>query len=193
MGDCCGISVGITLDSCFVLFLLSGFHPIHVGMSNISNSSILEEVLTKLINLILSPERCVMIWDDFWSPWCRNRVSFGAWSVSFALNTPKMLLPNSRLPVKKTFLYLHCLVSAAFEFKMYMFPKKDPQYFQLPGWQQHMHLRCIGPLEDALKDVDGAYDSCNEAWARGEADKFRSTEFASYLFFISNQTLPNVL
>jgi hypothetical protein len=35
-------------------------------------------------------------------------------------------------------------------------------------------LRCLPALEKAIKEVDGAYDACNEAWALGEADKFRS-------------------
>ena len=34
--------------------------------------------------------------------------------------------------------------------------------------------RCVPALETSIKEVDAAYDSCNEAWARGEADKFRS-------------------
>ena len=36
--------------------------------------------------------------------------------------------------------------------------------------------RCVPTLEAAVKEVDGSYDLCNEAWARGEADKFRSPE-----------------
>ena len=36
--------------------------------------------------------------------------------------------------------------------------------------------RCVPTLESSVKEVDSAYDQCNEAWARGEADKFRSAE-----------------
>lgn len=45
-------------------------------------------------------------------------------------------------------------------------------------WMVQCNLmpRCLPALEVAIKDVDGAFDSCNEAWARGEADKFRSNE-----------------
>lgn len=39
------------------------------------------------------------------------------------------------------------------------------------------HPRCVPSLENAIKEVDAAYDSCNEAWAQGEADKFRSVKF----------------
>ena len=42
--------------------------------------------------------------------------------------------------------------------------------------------RCIPALEAAVKEVDMAYDSCNEAWARGEADKFGSPELHAQFF-----------
>lgn len=54
------------------------------------------------------------------------------------------------------------------------------------------HPRCIPALEASIREVDQAYDSCNEAWARGEADKFRSTElliFWVYLMFPSSIVL----
>ena len=51
--------------------------------------------------------------------------------------------------------------------------------------------RCIPALQSCIKDIDNAYDSCNEAWARGEADKFRSKEFLTLKWeyiYIMNQT-----
>ena len=39
-----------------------------------------------------------------------------------------------------------------------------------------VRLRCLPALEAAIKEVDQSYDSCNEAWAQGEADKFRSAK-----------------
>ena len=38
-------------------------------------------------------------------------------------------------------------------------------------------LRCVATLEAEIKKVDQQYDLCNEAWAKGEADKFASDEF----------------
>ena len=46
---------------------------------------------------------------------------------------------------------------------------------------QPLDPRCVPALEQAVKDVDASYDSCNEAWARGEADKFRSKELQTQL------------
>ncbi len=39
------------------------------------------------------------------------------------------------------------------------------------------NLRCIPALEKSIQDIDGVYDSCNDAYAQGEADKFRSAKF----------------
>ena len=55
--------------------------------------------------------------------------------------------------------------------------------------------RCIPALETAIREVDAAYDSCNEAWARGEADKFRSSELLIWIhmfqsiWMLANKTL----
>ena len=38
-------------------------------------------------------------------------------------------------------------------------------------------LRCLPALNAAIKEIDGAYDSCNEAWAVGESEKFQSKKF----------------
>lgn len=45
-------------------------------------------------------------------------------------------------------------------------------------------LRNIPALEACIREIDAAYDSCNEAMARGEADKFRSEQFPvpTYIF-----------
>ena len=52
-----------------------------------------------------------------------------------------------------------------------------PVNWHIRWFHPPLHLRCIPALEKAIVDVDAAYDSCNEAWARGEADKFRSDGF----------------
>ena len=36
-------------------------------------------------------------------------------------------------------------------------------------------------LEGEIKKVDAQYDLCNEAWARGEADKFATEELLDLL------------
>ena len=50
-------------------------------------------------------------------------------------------------------------------------------YGRLLNPDSPLQPRCVPALEASIKEVDAAYDSCNEAWARGEADKFRSTTF----------------
>ena len=41
-------------------------------------------------------------------------------------------------------------------------------------------LRCVHTIESEIKKVDQQYDLCNEAWARGEADKFKSQELLDF-------------
>ena len=48
------------------------------------------------------------------------------------------------------------------------------------------HSRCVPALEASIKEVDQAYDSCNEAWARGEADKFRTAAFLTFWVYDSS-------
>lgn len=43
-------------------------------------------------------------------------------------------------------------------------------------------------LENEIKKVDAQYDLCNEAWARGEADKFATDELLDWLV---NQTMQS--
>lgn len=51
--------------------------------------------------------------------------------------------------------------------------------------------RCIPALQNCIKDIDQAYDACNEAWARGEADKFRSKEFLTSKLDIYSESSCN--
>ena len=53
--------------------------------------------------------------------------------------------------------------------------------------------RCIPALETAIREVDAAYDSCNEAWARGEADKFRSSELLIWIHMFQRICLSTKL
>ena len=48
------------------------------------------------------------------------------------------------------------------------FLRPSPNRFIIPLWL----VRCAVSLEAELKKIDGQYDLCNEAWAKGEAENF---------------------
>ena len=48
-------------------------------------------------------------------------------------------------------------------------------------------FRCIGSLEQSITDIDKHYDSCNEAWAKGEVENFGTEpSLGLNMYFITN-------
>ena len=121
--------------------------------------------------------RYVMIWSVFLTLWWANRGNFVHWFGSYAIHTPKMLLPCSSFSWFMLFSFSCIFQSIRKEtslvLKTFLRTKIGHQLY-------HVSLptsgpRCVPALESAIREVDQAYDSCNEAWARGEADKFHSS------------------
>lgn len=51
--------------------------------------------------------------------------------------------------------------------------------------------RCISTLESEIKKIDAEYDKCNETWAQGEMDQFRSDKFLGFMMI--NHDKPRLL
>ena len=111
--------------------------------------------------------RFAMTWNDSLIAWCLSPENCASWFPSCSRATLVTLQPNSDLVggIKSWILYI---IQSHFVWPE-IICNHLPHHPVLP--------RCIPSLETAIKEVDGAFDSCNEAWARGEADKFRSKEF----------------
>ena len=130
----------------------------------------------------LRPCRFGMIWNDSWSLWWASQVSWDPSSESYDLATPRMLQPSSPLSLWRMLMLLfqkffrfHCkYINVCIGPCLYSGPSCPHPSCLQPSYP---HPRCVPSLENAIKEVDSAYDSCNEAWAQGEADKFRSVKF----------------
>ena len=149
----------------------------------------------------ISHSRFGMICDDFLNLWWANLGSFAPSFVSYALHIPNLLQLSSSFPSNNCFYINHPIKSkhvwtSIHHSGFFQNTIHGYQFWVLPvgiHFQKTSsrlgHPRCIPALEASIREVDQAYDSCNEAWARGEADKFRSSElliFWVYPMFLSS-------
>ena len=88
-----------------------------------------------------------------------------------------------------------CLHNPHFENMFLLTPRNN--HFNLPystqsQGQPAFYPRCAKTLEQEIKKIDAQYDLCNEAWAKGEQDKFWGDELPDTRYGIHSHTFTKI-
>ena len=109
-------------------------------------------------------------WAASWKASWPRQETWGNWCVNSR--------PSTRIQrLFSVSFYMGCLMPSTKSYKYNpSFSNNQSQPLQVKRTTASSQPRCVTTLEAEIKKVDAQYDLCNEAWAKGEADKFKTPE-----------------